>query len=81
MGFQKPDLSDARHAIQRCLGEIHSPYNDGWTSQSCKRDLYLLKCWLEDQYNRLPRFSEEAHWEQQRIIEILQKDKNERSMD
>jgi hypothetical protein len=73
VGFQKPDLDAARWAIQRCIGEIHSPYNDGWTSSACKHDLYLLKSWLDDQYQRLPRFVGEEKWEQERLINVLKK--------
>ena len=50
MGFQKPNIDSAYSAIRTSLSEIHSPYNDGWTSSSCKQELYLLKCWLEDEY-------------------------------
>jgi hypothetical protein len=71
MGFRKPNLDDARQAIQQCIGEIHSPYNDGWTSSACKKDLYLLKCWLEDEYNQLPNFVGEEKWAQERLIEKL----------
>lgn len=71
MGFRKPDLSLAQEAIKGCLGEIHSPYNDGWTASSCKHDLYLLKCWLEDEYQKLPTFVGEEKWQQERLIEIL----------
>ncbi len=74
MGFQKPDLDAARQAIQRCIGEICSPWNDGWTSSACKHDLYLLKSWLDDQYPRLPKFSGEEKWEQERLINILKQD-------
>ena len=71
MGFQKPDLEQARRAISASLGEIHSPYNDGWTSSSCKQELYQLKCWLEDEYQKLPKFTGEEQWEQERLVEIL----------
>jgi hypothetical protein len=71
MGFRKPDIDSARRAIQDSLIEIHSPYNDGWTSSSCKQELYLLKCWLEDEYRRLPTFVGEEAWEQERLVEIL----------
>jgi hypothetical protein len=71
MGFRQPDLRQARHDISVCMAEIRSPYNDGWTSCACKHDLYLLKCWLEEQYQRLPHFSEESQWEQQRVVDIL----------
>lgn len=71
MGFQKPDLESVRWAVSKSLIEIASPYNDGWTASACKRDLYLLKCWIEDQYQKLPKFSGEEKWEQERIIEKL----------
>ena len=74
MGFQKPDLNMARLAIGASLVEIRSPYNDGWTSSACKRDLYLLKSWLDDEYKKLPTFFEEKQWEQERLIGILKKD-------
>jgi hypothetical protein len=73
MGFQQPNLAAARSEIGKCLGEIHSPYNDGFTSHSCKHELYMLKCWLEAEYNKLPTFTGEETWEQNRIIEILKK--------
>ena len=71
MGFQKPNLATAREAIRTSLVEIHSPYNDGWTSSACKQELYMLKCWLEDEYNQLPNFVGEEKWEQERLIEKL----------
>lgn len=71
MGFRKPDLVNAYAEIRRCIGEIRSPYNDGWTSAACKHDLYLLKCFLEDQYKDLPKFSEEEEWEKERLINKL----------
>lgn len=55
------------------MREITSPYNDGFTSSYCKRDLYMLKSWLEQEYARLPQFSGEESWEQERLIEILQR--------
>jgi hypothetical protein len=73
MGFLKPDISTAYSAIRKSLVEIHSPYNDGWTSSSCKHDLYLLKCWLEDEYQRLPIFVGEETWEQERILDVLKR--------
>ena len=73
MGFQKPNLASARLEIGKCIDEIHSPYNDGWTQNSCKHELYLLKCWLEAEYNQLPTFAGEEQWEQNRILEILKR--------
>lgn len=71
MGYQRPDLSDARQAIRHCISEIHSSYNDGWVSQACKRDLFMLKSWLEEEYARLPQFSDEEKWQQERLVDIL----------
>lgn len=71
MGFQKPDLHTARLAIGSCLVEICSPYNDGWTSQGCKKDLYQLKCWLDDEYKKLPRFPDEEQWEKELMWDRL----------
>lgn len=73
MGFQKPDFAGVRNAIGKVLVEIASPYNDGWTSSSCKHDLYLLKCWLDDEYRKLPTFTGEEAWEQDRLVEILKR--------
>jgi hypothetical protein len=73
MGFRKPNLEQARHLIGASLVEIASPYNDGWTSSSCKQELYLLKCWLDDEYRRLPTFVGEDAWEQERVVEILKR--------
>lgn len=71
MGFRRPDLDRARHDLHLCMIEIASPYNDGFTSSSCKHDLYQLKCWLEDAYSKLPTFVGEEKWAQERVIEIL----------
>ena len=73
MGFRKDLLDTARQVIRTCLVEIHSPYNDGFTSSYCKKDLYLLKCWLEDEYMKLPTFVGEEAWEQERVVEILKR--------
>ena len=71
MGFRKPDLTEAGWAIRRSLTEIHSSFNNGFVQMSCKKDLYQLKCWLEDEYSKLPTFVGEEAWEQERLVEIL----------
>jgi hypothetical protein len=73
MGFKKPDIVSVYSVIRKSLGEIHSPYNDGWTQMSCKEELYMLKCWLEAEYKDLPTFAGEEKWEQKKILEILKK--------
>jgi hypothetical protein len=67
VGFQTLDLDTVRGAIHKILAEVYSPYNDGWTQSSCKHELYMLKCWLEDEYNRLPRLVDEEQWEAERV--------------
>jgi hypothetical protein len=71
MGFCKPNLDPAYGAIRTSLVEISSPYNDGWTSSSCKQELYVLKCWINDEYNKLPTFAGETEWEKERVVDLL----------
>ena len=73
MGFSKPNIESVYSVIRKSLGEIHSPYNDGFTSRSCKHELYMLKCWVEDEYKDLPTFAGEEEWEQKRLMEVLKK--------
>jgi len=73
MGFKKPNIESVYSAIRTSLIEIHSPHNDGWTQSSCKQELYVLKCWLEDEYKKLPTFTGEEVWEQERLITLLKK--------
>jgi hypothetical protein len=73
MGFKQPTLHLAQFEIGKCITEIASPYNDGWISSSCKHELYMLKCWLDDAYKSLPTFLGEEKWEQERLVEVLKK--------
>lgn len=73
MGFLKPDMESVYSVVRKSLVEIHSPYNDGFTSRSCKHELYMLKCWLEDEYKELPTFAGEEEWEQERLVQILKR--------
>jgi len=71
MGYNRPALDMVYTAVRHSMAEIKSPYNDGFTSSYCKQDLYMLKCWLEIEYSKLPTFAGEEKWEQNRIVEIL----------
>lgn len=73
MAFNKTNLDPAYGSIRSSLTEISSPYNDGFTSSYCKLELYQLKCWLEDEYSKLPHFVGEEEWEQQRIVDLLKR--------
>ena len=59
--------------LRTLASEAQSGYNDGWTASSCKYELYLVKCYLDDVYKELPVFGDEERWEQERLVEILRK--------
>ena len=71
MGFRTPNFNQAEIALRGILAEINSPFNDGFSQSHCKEKLYVLKCWLEAEYSRLPTFAGEEQWEQERIVKIL----------
>lgn len=71
MGLRIQDYAPIQDALRKSMAEIRSPYNDGFTSSYCKHELYKLKCWLDDEYRRLPTFVGEDAWEQERLIDIL----------
>ena len=62
------------NTIRKLAREASSPYADGFTACGYKHDLYVLKCFIEDQYDRCPEFPEqEKEWEQVRLMEILKR--------
>lgn len=75
MGFKKHwDVADIVRQLHSCAQESMSPYNDGWTAMFAKKDLYYIKCLLEDLYEQCPNFpAEEAEWEKERLVELLKK--------
>lgn len=65
---------DAARYIKNLAASCQNPTTDGFTQCSCKHQLYLLKCLIEDLYKDLPEFSQqEKEWEQQRIMELLKR--------
>jgi hypothetical protein len=65
-------------AVARFINDLartaNSPFIDGFTQCTCKHELYLLKCLIEDLYKDLPDFpQQEKEWEQKRLMEILKK--------
>ena len=56
------------------MSEVQSPYNDGWVASGCKHDLYKLKCWLNEEYAKLPTFVGEEEWEKERVFNLLKKE-------
>lgn len=77
MGFKKSwDVSDISRQIHGLARECASPYNDGFTSFECKKDLYQLKTIIDEALTKAPDFgSVEKDWlteqEKKRIVKIL----------
>jgi diphthamide biosynthesis methyltransferase len=77
MGFRKSwDAADISHQIHALARECSSPYNDGFTSFECKKDLYQLKYIIDRALREAPDFGDlEQTWlteqEQKRIIKHL----------
>lgn len=73
MGFRKPRVDQAALQIATCAAEAKSPFNDGWTAMSAKKDLVQLKWLIEDLLEDCPVFVGEEEWEQARLIELLKR--------
>ena len=60
MGFRKPmDYNSVHHQIYIEGVELHSPYNDGFTTFEIKKDLHKLKWLLDEIMNDAPTFTGE----------------------
>jgi vancomycin permeability regulator SanA len=60
MGFRKPmDYNSVHHQIYIAGVELHSPYNDGFTTFEIKKDLHKLKWLLDAIMNDSPTFTGE----------------------
>jgi hypothetical protein len=73
-------MKNKPHVTEKIFDQIYylasqsaNPYNDGWTAKSCKKDLYRIKCLIDDLYSDLPTFVGEDEWEQERLIELLKR--------
>jgi hypothetical protein len=67
------DVNDIATQLHRIALEASNPRNDGWTASGCKKELYQVKCLLEDIYQKLPRFVGEEEWEKERVAELLKR--------
>jgi len=60
--------------VKHLADVCRDPLTNGFASCYCKQQLFVLKCFIEDQYKTLPNFPEqEKQWEQERLLEILKK--------
>jgi len=74
MSFIKQwDVNNITTQIQRMAREVSDPRNDGWTASGCTKELYQVKCLLEDIYQKLPTFQGEEEWEKERVAELLKR--------
>jgi hypothetical protein len=63
MGFRKPmDYNSVQHQIYMAGVELHSPYNDGFTTFEIKKDLYKIKWLLDEIMADSPTFSDEEEF-------------------
>ena len=68
------DSIDAAREIRKLYSYATDSRNDGFTQCTCKHRLFLLKCLIEDLYNKCPEFpSQEKEWEQERLIQLLKR--------
>ena len=79
MSFKQDwDVAEIFRQLRSIASQVRSPYNDGFTSSCCKHDLYRVKCFIEDLYTDLPKFSDESKWEQERMLELLKRKESNR---
>jgi hypothetical protein len=67
------DVNDIATQLHRMGMEASDPGNDGWTASGCKKEMYQLKCLIEDIYQKLPVFVGEEEWEKERVVELLKR--------
>ena len=60
--------------VRKLARMASDPHSDGFTQCTYKHDLYVLKCFIDDEYKRCPEFpQQEAEWEKERLMEILKR--------
>ena len=66
------DGAEVARYIRKLASACRSPHTDGFTQCTCKRQLFVLKCFIDDEYRNLPEFPEqERKWDQERTMDIL----------
>ena len=62
MGFKLPDTETALTILFKAIGEVNSPYNDGFTAFEIKKKLYTIKFALDYELQRAAKFSGEEEF-------------------
>ena len=65
------DVLAISHQLRAMHSQAVNPYNDGFTASFCKKDLFTLKCLIEDLYANTPAFVNEHEWHEERTLELL----------
>lgn len=72
--------------VDRIIGDLQKiywagsdPRQDGFTTWGCKQDLYRVQWALEDIMSRMPKYSVEDEWLEQRDRELVWRALNEKS--
>lgn len=74
MGYrQTQNISEAYVTIRQLANEVSNPRNDGWVASGCKRELFQLKCFIDDLYQDLPTFTNEPEWEKERLLQLMKR--------
>ena len=74
---QKWDAVGVARYINDLAKYAQSTYSDGFTACDSKRELFLLKCLIEDLLVACPTFPiDEQEWEQERLMELLKRKPN-----
>ena len=78
MGYRKPmDYNSVHHQIYLAGVELHSPYNDGFTTFEIKKDLHKLKQLLDEIMADSPTFAGEDEFlkehDQKKMWRVLSK--------
>jgi hypothetical protein len=63
MGFHKPmDYNSVHHQIYMAGVELHSSYNDGFTTWGIKQDLHRIKWLLDEIMADAPTYADEQEF-------------------
>lgn len=71
-------ISDGRIAadhLKHIAKKAMHPSTDAFTQCTCKQQMFLIKCLIEDLYNQMPEFpQQEKEWEQERLLQLLKRE-------
>jgi len=57
--------------VKQLVRECTDHHNDGNVAASYKKQIYQMKCWIDEIYAILPIFANEKDWEKERVFDKL----------